>query len=322
MVKSASTTRIRRLKQKQNRPRQLFRPDDSGGLFKHRKDAVETNLMRLVFSACFAFALTWMMASPSIAQQRSSAPSAISNDKPALSQNESLARTHFNLATQLYEAGQFKLAAQEFEQAYQLSLKPEVLYNLYAAYRDAGETEKAAQNLRAYLDKVPDAPDRVQLEARLKSLDELNRQRHDALKAATTTPQPTKPKAIPPQAPPQTSDNSTNFTTDILPWTLIGIGGAALIAGSITGILALDKTSDIEDNCPGNVCPSDYDLQSNRDSADTLSTFTDVLLIGGGIVAATGLVLLFVLDDDDTEEQHISAMCTPAFCGASVRGSF
>lgn len=243
------------------------------------------------------------------------------SDAPTLSESDQAAKQHFTTATQLYEAGQFQLAANEFEQAYRLSGRPEVLYNLYAAYRDAGNTEKAAENLRAYLDKVPNAPDRVQLQARLHSLDQLNAKPKRGAIVAATTPEPKtsdKPSAA---AEPDEGDEPTNFTSDILPWLLVGVGGAALVAGTITGLMALGKTSTIEDNCPGDICPPNYDFESERDSASSLATATDVLLIGGGLLAATGVVLLFVLDDD-TEQQTLSAACTPAFCGAHFKGNF
>lgn len=197
-----------------------------------------------------------------------------------------------------------------------------MLYNLYAAYRDAGDTEKAAENLRAYLEKVPNAPDRVQLQARLHSLEQLNAKPKRGAVVAATTPDPAESKEqAPVVAQSEAVDEPTNFTTDILPWLLVGVGGAALVAGTITGLMALDKTSGIEDNCPGDICPPEYDLEGERDSASSLATATDVLLIGGGLIAATGVVLLFVLDDD-TEQQTLSAACTPAFCGAHFKGSF
>ncbi len=77
-------------------------------------------------------------------------------------------------------------------------------------------------------------------------------------------------------------------------WITVGIGGALLAAGTITGILALGKTGDIATACPNNTCPASYDLDGNRSSARGLVRATDFLLIGGGILAAGGLTWLLL----------------------------
>lgn len=77
-------------------------------------------------------------------------------------------------------------------------------------------------------------------------------------------------------------------------WITVGVGGALLVAGTVTGILALSKTSDISSHCPGDVCPSTFDLEGNRSAARGLVRATDFLLLGGGIVAAAGVTWLLL----------------------------
>ena len=78
------------------------------------------------------------------------------------------------------------------------------------------------------------------------------------------------------------------------PWIVMGIGGAMLVGGAVTGIVALGKTQDIEDKCPADVCPKSFDLDSERSSAKTFVRITDVLLIGGGVVTLGGLTWLLI----------------------------
>jgi hypothetical protein len=78
-------------------------------------------------------------------------------------------------------------------------------------------------------------------------------------------------------------------STNIGPWVVIGVGGAMLLGGALTGIVALGKAKDIEDRCPGDVCPRAFDLSSERSDAKTFVRITDVLLIGGGVVTLGGL---------------------------------
>ncbi|MGE0789015.1 MAG: tetratricopeptide repeat protein [Sandaracinaceae bacterium] len=63
-------------------------------------------------------------------------------------------------------------------------------------------------------------------------------------------------------------------------------GGAVLIAGAITGGLALAAAGD---------APSA--TSSQADDARTLALVTDILIPTGAVIAAVGIVLMFVLDD-------------------------
>ena len=122
--------------------------------------------------------------------------------------------------------------------------------------------------------------------------------------------------------------------TNVGPFVLMGLGGAMLIGGAITGMLALGKTNDIADKCPGDVCPVNYDLDGARSSAKTFVRITDVLLIGGGIVAAGGLTWFFLDGRKSEKEPPKSALgprpwsplpsagCGPDGCRASMKVVF
>ncbi len=74
-------------------------------------------------------------------------------------------------------------------------------------------------------------------------------------------------------------------------WVCVGVGGATLVGAGVTGIAALKKKGQVEENCPGGCYTEHYDLVEKRDD---LALATDVLLGVGGAVAATGVVLLLV----------------------------
>jgi hypothetical protein len=104
---------------------------------------------------------------------------------------------------------------------------------------------------------------------------------------------------------------------------LMGIGGALLVAGGVTGIVALSKTKSIEKECPNNLCPADSSYKSDVDSARTMGTVTDVLLITGAVAAASGAIW-FALTPSHREEggTTVSGACLPGSCGVTLRGSF
>lgn len=74
---------------------------------------------------------------------------------------------------------------------------------------------------------------------------------------------------------------------------LASLGGLSLVAGLATGILSLQKDSDLGDRC-GTIDACPPDAQPDIDELHALSAASTGTLIGGGVVAATGIVLLIV----------------------------
>jgi hypothetical protein len=73
-------------------------------------------------------------------------------------------------------------------------------------------------------------------------------------------------------------------------FVVVGVGGVALIGGVVTGLLAKGKSSDATDQCLNKYCPASS--ESDFDSAQSLATVTNVLLIGGGVLAAAGVGMI------------------------------
>jgi hypothetical protein len=68
----------------------------------------------------------------------------------------------------------------------------------------------------------------------------------------------------------------------------LGVGGAALVGGLVTGLMAKGKESDATDQCNADkVCPTA--AEKDFDSASSLAGVSTVLYIGGGVLAAAGI---------------------------------
>jgi len=138
-------------------------------------------------------------------------------------------------------------------------------------------------------------------------------------------------KAPPPPPPPPGSGGGSSGP-GVGPWIAIGTGGALLVAGTITGVIALGKSSDIKNKCPNDVCPRSFNLDDERSSAKTFVRVTDVLLITGGVVTLGGVGwLLFAGGDSKAEKKAglattvargTSFGCGPAECRASWKVAF
>lgn len=285
--------------------------------------------MRTAHASCGALALALALslaAAPAAAQEEDAPPEGTSQADEQMQNGgvteerdlaDAQARAHFRAGRSLYDVGQFAQAAQEFESAYRLAQHPELLFNAYVAYRDANDLEGAVRSLGAYLDLVQDAPDRVNLQARLASMSQAlagQRAREAALEAERQRPAPA------PSAPPGPT---------VWPWAVMGIGTAMVVAGVVTGAAAIVEADSLVADCPNNLCAPTVDLDGRRGTVEALGISTDVLLFGGAAVAATGLVLGLVLNAGTPAEAaaepgapEVGAACGPSGCAASLRMRF
>lgn len=87
----------------------------------------------------------------------------------ALAESDDLAKGHFLAGQAYYQQARYNEAIREFEEAYRLSAKPALLFNLAQAYERLGKLEKTVEYLQTYL-AAPDIKDRPAVEERLKNL--------------------------------------------------------------------------------------------------------------------------------------------------------
>jgi hypothetical protein len=103
------------------------------------------------------------------------------------------------------------------------------------------------------------------------------------LKRVETRPEAPAPKPV--EAPPP-----EHHASRVPAWIAFGVGGAGLVVGSVTGIMAISLHSDLSSKCPDDNCPNN--LHSDVTRFHTLGTVSG---IGFGVAvagAATGTVLL------------------------------
>jgi hypothetical protein len=98
-------------------------------------------------------------------------------------------------------------------------------------------------------------------------------------------PEPEKPPEKPPEAPPPSGGTSP------LVFVGFGLAGAGIIAGSITGILAMSKTTAAKKDCDGTRCPpSTHDDLASARSMATISTISFAVGAVGLGVGIIGLI--------------------------------
>ena len=88
----------------------------------------------------------------------------------------------------------------------------------------------------------------------------------------------------PENAPPAKRSHAPTLVT----WTGVGVAGAGVIVGTITGVMAISKKSTLQKECPNDVCGTGSDLGS----ATTLATVSDIAFATAGVGAVVAIVTL------------------------------
>jgi hypothetical protein len=112
---------------------------------------------------------------------------------------------------------------------------------------------------------------------------------------APGTPPPAPVIAAPPEAAPKKPNT--------LAYVALGVGGAGLLVGTVTGVIALGKAGD----CPNKVCKS----QSDLDGAKSMATISTVGFGVGVVGVALGTVLLVIGNKSEAPPAQATAHYQP-----------
>ncbi|MFT5357529.1 MAG: tetratricopeptide (TPR) repeat protein [Polyangiales bacterium] len=233
------------------------------------------------------------------------------------------ARITFQRARVAFDAGEYETALSRFRQAYELSPRPQLLYNIAATLDRLRRDVEAAVALRAFLEASPETPDRVEIEARIRVLDGIIQQREDQDSAvrqveeqrladdarrvaeaeaeAAAAAEEERRRQVAAQPEP---------SSGLHPAIAISVGGAALVAGGLIVWSGLDASSrnDTFTEYANAATPSpSARVQGQRlfDETRSAEKRTNALI---GVAAALGVAagVLFVFTDfgggDDEED--------------------
>jgi tetratricopeptide (TPR) repeat protein len=254
-------------------------------------------------------------------------------DGPTLTEEQ--ARSHFNTGSLAFSAGRFADALSEFQKSYALSGRPKLLYNIGVASDRLRRDREALAAFEQYLEQVPAAPERAEVEARIA-----------VLRGVTTTPVPTESTPPPTESTPtpttvapqpvdtSTTTTSTTVITEVVPaepvestvpaetraphpsvgqWLALGASGVVAVAGGVLFAIALIDKSTVESVADGGRFS---DIESAHDRVPLLSTLGGVMLGVGLAGAAAATTWIVVSGDDHQVEAQVG------LGHLSVRGTF
>jgi len=247
--------------------------------------------------------------------------------------DDAAARGHFQVAQALFAAGRYIEAGGEFEQAYELSRRPEMLFNAFVVYRDASEFERAASVLARYLEVAPEDPSTpslrarlVRMQARIAEQDTIEAERQRALVAQAEAERERQEAEARAEAEGQRADEATVVSAATRQgWVITASGGGLLLASGVLALVAKSRVDHLETECPNNRCDRTVPLRHDRNRARNAVIATDALWMTGAVVAGIGLVLVLTADSEEDAEATaggVGAFCDGHGCAASYQGRF
>ena len=255
-------------------------------------------------------------------------------DKAAADQR---AKDLFAKGDSAYAEGRYEEALASFQEAFTLSGRPQLLFNVSNALERLGRYADAVDALEKYLASGK-AKDRDVVQKRLANLkkrveeqkketDRLAKEEEERRAKAEaerkkpdgdTTGQPPPPVPPPPDKP-----------TPVVPIILLAAGGAALVTGGVFGVLTLSARGEAKDGCKdsasGHLCGSDVGSAIDREK--TFGLVADITLASGIVLAGVGTFLLLSGGKESAKAQAIvngpvRATAGPGGGGLQVVGSF
>ncbi|MBX3192384.1 MAG: tetratricopeptide repeat protein, partial [Labilithrix sp.] len=229
-------------------------------------------------------------------------PEAAAQPKPDKAAQDAHAKELFAKGDAAYAEGRYEEALAAFQEAYTLSGRPQLLFNVSNALERLGRYAEATDALEKYLASGK-ARDRDVVQKRLANLkkrveeqkkeqeqkakeeEEKRGEEREKRKGEEGQPAAVQPVVVVP--PPEKS-------TSVLPIVLVGAGGALIATGVVFGILTLSARSDASAGCAdgaaGNLCNGD--ARSALDREKTFGLVTDITLASGIVATGVGIYLL------------------------------
>ena len=111
----------------------------------------------------------------------------------------------------------------------------------------------------------------------------------------------------------------------IIGWTGIGVGASLLIAGAVTGGIALSIKNELEEACPNGICPPEK--RDRKQTKDALMISCDVLLAAGAVAGGVGIgLLIWSYRSQKKNEKQRAVSVTPVIgrssAGLTLSGRF
>jgi tetratricopeptide (TPR) repeat protein len=247
----------------------------------------------------------------------------ITTSSTALAEDRAVARQHYLEGTKAFDLGLYDQAVTEYMAAYQAKSDPALLYNIAQAHRLGGHLKDAVRFYKVYLQRLPAAPNRPEVEKKITELKQAIEQQ-DSAQTKLQPDNPMAPRLEGKEAPPSDGDASAsrteaaappaNAATDSRPGRpkrIAGIAVAAVGLGAVAtgiafGVLAKQAGDNLSQasHAGGIYDPAQYSNGKN-------DQIIEGVMLGVGIAAVAGGVTLYWLGRRDARRAQLVASVQP-----------
>lgn len=186
--------------------------------------------------------MTWARIVAALALIVTVALSSVASAQEVSADDDRAAREAFQRGQAAFDDGAFEDALTEFQRAWELSHRPALLYNVGVAADRLRRTSQALEAFEQYVDLVPDAPNRREVEGRIRVLREARGREvatqellqlrsfegQEQAQTQSATAQPLQPT-------PAGRDDDSSVLEQWWFWTILG----AVVAGGIVATVLL-----------------------------------------------------------------------------------
>jgi tetratricopeptide (TPR) repeat protein len=298
--------------------------------------------VRHLFFAAFAASV---VAVPALAQQAGSSGYPAPCPASQVSKSDvDRAHTVFLSGKGFLDESNYDKAISYFKDAYSIDCSVHAILPIIAtAYERKGDKQSAVGALQEYLKRVPNAPDREVVERRIKNLqDQIAQEKAAAATAAPTASTPPTATTAAPSATTTTAPTATTTATveptstataaptteggghSVAPWIVVGVGGAAVVAGVVLFAVGAGDISTAEKTCPVHNNCNDPNAQSTGNTGRTLET-VGVVAGSVGVAAVVGGLLWHFLETPgapSTTGATVTPVVAPGYAGLGLGGRF
>jgi tetratricopeptide (TPR) repeat protein len=161
------------------------------------------------------------------------------------------ARLTFQAGSEAFSAGDYATALDRFQQAYDLSHRPVLLYNIATCLDRLRRDEDAVAQFNAYIEALPDAHDRAEVEARVAvlqaAIDERNAEQAERERIAAEAEAERERLRL--EAERQAQNPEEDDGGGLHAGVALGLAGATLVVGGLivwSGLNAVSRNDDFE----------------------------------------------------------------------------
>lgn len=183
--------------------------------------------------AVFGVAVAWVGLAPAAHAQGSSA-TAETQDEAVSSALDAEARALFQAGSHAFSDGRYEDALTHFTRSHELSQRPELLYNIGTTQDRLRREPEAVAAFEAYLEALPDAPNRREVEGRLRVLrEEIAREAEEDAERERAAAEAASRVTFVPEV--GSDRGGEDVLTSWWLWTIIGVVVAGAVVGAVVG---------------------------------------------------------------------------------------